>query len=493
MEKQRVDRIIMFFVLTLLTAAFVTICSKCSPIYPLNNWDDANCFFTVGKSVANGSVLYRDIFEQKGPLLYFVYVVAYWISANTFLGVYFIELACGFIFLLFALKLMRLFIGNKALLLIPLLALLVYGIRAFQMGGSSEELCLPWIMYSIYTGIAAVKNQTIIRKRSWFFIGLAIGFIFWVKFSMIGYFIGMAVFFAVYYIRLHRPKEVFNAVMFSVIGFISVSLPVVIYFIFTNSFSDLIDVYFYTNLFVYTKADNANPILSRITSLFMGALSMLKNNTMCLPLMICSLLYFFKKNKQIAWMLLIEFICSFILIYIGGRRFAYYSLILCAYIPFGLIVVYKILKKKVFLRIPAKLPTKYLLIIICVICGSISFFVSPNTYMLKYKKMDLAQYKFADIINESQNPTILNYGFMDGGFYTASGVQPNCRFFCSLNVDNDLILKAQNEYINQKMIKYIITIQKDLSFNGYTFVSEAVTENRYGDFVHYYLYKQDTE
>ena len=462
MRKQRVGGIVLVFVLFLVTTTFVTICSKCSPIYPLNNWDDANCFFTVGKSIANGSVLYRDIFEQKGPLLYFVYVIAYWISANTFLGAYFIEIAFGFIFLFFAWKTMRLYIGDKALCIIPILALLVYGIRAFQMGGSSEELCLPWVMYSAYTGISAIKNQTIIRKRSWFFIGLAMGFIFWVKFSLIGFFIGMAVFFAIYYIKLHRAKEIIIA-------------------------------YFYTNLFAYTKADHSNPILSKMISLFMGALSMMKNNTLCLPLMICTLVYFFKTSKQIAWMLLIEFFCSFVLIYIGGRRFAYYSLILCAFIPFGLIVVYKILEKQTFLRIPAKLPTVFLVIVICVICGSISFFVSPNTYMIKYKRTDLAQYRFADIISKSQNPTLLNYGFMDGGFYTASGVKPNCRFFCSLNVDNDIIQKEQNKYIKQKKIQYIVTIQKDLSFDGYTFISEAVTENRYGDFVHYYLYEQNAE
>ena len=111
----------------------------------------------------------------------------------------------------------------------------------------------------------------------------------------------------------------------------------------------------------------------------------------------------------------------------------------------------------------------------------------------KYKRTDLAQYRFADIISKSQNPTLLNYGFMDGGFYTASGVKPNCRFFCSLNVNNDIIQKEQKKYIKQKKIQYIVTIQKDLSFDGYTFISEAVTENRYGDFVHYYLYEQNAE
>ena len=47
-----------------LLAAFVvlTICTKSSFLYPFNDWVDANCFFTVGKSMAEGKVLYRDIY-----------------------------------------------------------------------------------------------------------------------------------------------------------------------------------------------------------------------------------------------------------------------------------------------------------------------------------------------------------------------------------------------------------------------------------------------
>ena len=43
----------------------ITICSKSSPLYPMNDWVDANCFFTVGRSMLSGKVLYRDIFEQS--------------------------------------------------------------------------------------------------------------------------------------------------------------------------------------------------------------------------------------------------------------------------------------------------------------------------------------------------------------------------------------------------------------------------------------------
>ena len=51
-------------VVILITAvAAITICSKSSPIYPLNDWVDSNCFMTVGKSMLRGVVPYRDLYE----------------------------------------------------------------------------------------------------------------------------------------------------------------------------------------------------------------------------------------------------------------------------------------------------------------------------------------------------------------------------------------------------------------------------------------------
>ena len=64
-----------------LLAAFVaiTLMSECSFLYPINDWNDAQCFFTVGRTISSGKVLYRDIYEQKGPLLYFLHACVDWL------------------------------------------------------------------------------------------------------------------------------------------------------------------------------------------------------------------------------------------------------------------------------------------------------------------------------------------------------------------------------------------------------------------------------
>ena len=55
----------LFLLALFVAAAFLAICSKSSPLYPFNDWGDINCFFTVGKSMMQGLVPYRDLYEQK--------------------------------------------------------------------------------------------------------------------------------------------------------------------------------------------------------------------------------------------------------------------------------------------------------------------------------------------------------------------------------------------------------------------------------------------
>ena len=70
----------------------MTICSRSSFLYVFNLCDDANSYFTMGKSMFRGFVPYRDLFDQKGILLYFIYGLSSLMSATTFRGVFVMEI-----------------------------------------------------------------------------------------------------------------------------------------------------------------------------------------------------------------------------------------------------------------------------------------------------------------------------------------------------------------------------------------------------------------
>ncbi|MDV2687261.1 hypothetical protein RYX56_23220, partial [Alkalihalophilus lindianensis] len=85
-------------------------------------------------------VPYRDLFEQKGPLLYSLHAFAYTVSHTTFLGVYILESIAMFTNIFFAYKISRLYLNWMPSVLIALFfPLFILNQNAFRFGDSAEE------------------------------------------------------------------------------------------------------------------------------------------------------------------------------------------------------------------------------------------------------------------------------------------------------------------------------------------------------------------
>ena len=67
------------------------------------------------------------------------------------------------------------------------------------------------------------------------------------------------------------------------------------------------------------------------------------------------------------------------------------------------------------------------------------------------------QYRFAAIVNQTPNATLLNYGFMDAGFYTACGIAPTVKYFHRTNVHLPEMLEEQNRYVAEGVTDYVVT------------------------------------
>lgn len=79
--------------------------------------------------------------------------------------------------------------------------------------------------------------------------------------------------------------------------------------------------------------------------------------------------------------------------------------------------------------------------------------------MLEIDKKELVQFKYASIINQKEDASLLNYGTLDLGFYTITGIIPQIRFFQNQNINYaefPLVLDEQNRYIKEGLIDYVI-------------------------------------
>ena len=448
-------------VIAVLTMLLTTLSS---PLYPLNDWVDSNTFFTMGKAMFNGKVLYRDVFDHKGPILHFLHGVAWLISHKSFFGVWLLEIVACYFTLLFSYRILELYTDKKAILMMPAFAVILYTTSAMAKGDSAEEFCLPLLMYAVYLIVRSLKEKKDISPKSLLLLGVTSGIILWIKYTMLGFYLGWVIVPMFLALKEKNWKYILNMILYIGAGVLLTTIPVLTYFLVNGALYDLWDVYFYTNIFHYdpNSTGEYSVAVYAVSALYYVVLP----NICVILLLALGGFWAVAKRRfvlaaQVALMLVGGFavVCSKIIFY------PYYALIFCGFAIFGFIPLYSLISGAV-----AKLDRKLyagILIVVCLLILPFTYFMGDNTDMLQYQKEDLPQFQFAEIINQKDDATVLNCGFMDGGFYTASGVVPNVKYFCLMNTKVDEAFEAQKEAVHSGAVDFVITKNRKLTTELY--------------------------
>lgn len=446
-----------------LSLLFLSIGTKSSPLYPFNDWVDVNASFTMGKAMMNGKVLYRDIFDQRGPFFYFLFGLTYLISSTDFLGVFLLEVISFSAFLFFCFKLLSLFLDiNYSLIALPLISASIINLKSFSHGGSPEQLCLPLVTISLYYLFAYFKRfYSKPIPKCWILInGIIAGSILWIKFSLLGFWFGWIIAILIGMLINKQIREALYTSLLFISGMIVVTIPWVIYFGLNRSLGECLNSYFVINIFTYTETGTLLEQIKLVIKMFLMHLLM---NPFIVGHLFLGLLIFFIKKRSFSHSLskLGLFLCFIFLImsvYGGGRGYIYYFLIFAPFIIFGFIVLLAMVNDE-FGTIHSKKTLNLILTSIVITLFIYALVFGQNTDMLMKNKGELVQYKYSKIINKKNNATLLNYGSLDGGFYTTTGIVPNVRFFQSQNINEakfPLVMEEQNRYIQDKVVDFIV-------------------------------------
>lgn len=486
---------------------FLLICTKSSPLYPINDWVDPNCFFTVGRGMINGKVIYRDLFEQKGPLLYFIHGLAALISDKSFFGVFILQVISFSFFLYFSHKIITIYLKkNYSYIILPIITYIILVSDAFVAGDSAEEFILPLITISLYGILKYFKNiyPKPINSRVLVLNGFIAGCVLWIKYTMLGFwFAWMMVIFIAYIVNKHYTKAFISCLQF-VLGMIIATIPWIIYFGINNAIGDWIYAYFTVNIFMYPLKLT---FIARCKFIYLSLREGILANKLITGFCGIGLIVFlFSKNCIETIMGKIALlVCGVFLVlgvYGGGNAHRYYFLIFAAFCILAPICVGIFIEKyfrfKVFKKYAVLFAVPLLLGLV-----TLSYFRSANTNMLGRKKVETVQYKFASIINQTSNASMLNYGSLDGGFYLAANSVPKSKFFCKLNLLYESfpqMMDKQNQLIKDRKVDYVVCgVEKSQNitniaipylFENYNKVSEEVVELYNGSIsVRYLLYK----
>lgn len=458
-----------------IAAFFLLLTSTSSPLYPMNVWVDSNSFMTMGKGMISGLVPYQDLFEQKGPLLYLIHGLGWLIDNTGFLGVYIFEVISLTITLILASKLVQLFVSPiYSYLIIPVFTFLILVSRNFDSGDSAEEFCFALIMGAFYLMAKHFKHPEPQPMHSWtaLLLGVLAGCAFMIKFTMLGLWIGLAIVLAIDCIRRRKFAELLRIAGFFICGIVLAWIPWQIYFGLNNAIDDFFYVYIYVNLNSYL-VDLSSFERIRLTggTLLWG----FNNNLIASLLTLFGLIAFSFRTSPFRkgifrFGLPICFVALIITTYYGGHDFGYYLLALFPFLIFGLIAVAAAVIRRSTLKFSQKQIAALL------ICGMLILTVatvsySPNIPLTSQNREDLPQYRFAAIVNQVPGATLLNYGFLDGGFYTAANITPAFKYFMLNNISYDRYPEMRDEqdrYIRERLATFVVLrMNKDKGADSY--------------------------
>lgn len=437
----------------LVAILFITLFSKSSPLYPFQDWVDVHCYYSVGRAMNHGTVLYRDIVEQKGPMVYFLYALADRLFPRTFFGAYLMEVVSMGLLLYVTAQCIRLYTRRVSAVYIgiPLLACVITTSKSFTHGGSVEETLLFCLAYVLYTAIRICREGQV-RPAAYFLNGICLGLVFWSKYTMVGLYIGVLLCLSLYLLKNHRPRELGKIVLVTGGGFLAISLPVLLYFGMHGALRDLGEVYFYDNLFAYS---NRAPLADKLVQLIRSVFVQTTDNYLYTIPMLTGLGWILLKRNFESLLLPVSLLFLVLFQYIGGTASIYYNLPLSVFAIFGVCAAADWLG-----RIPwrsVRLVPATLVALLALLTPLWGFLLSNNTPMMQVEREELAQYRFAAIMAQTENPTLFNYGFLDGGFYFAADIPPSTKYFCRLNMQTAESRAEMERYITEGVTDYVVT------------------------------------
>lgn len=226
-------------VYSIIAALFLMIFSySSSPLYDTYG-GDSSIFMLIGKGILNGKVPYLDLFDHKGPLLFFIEALGQSIIPDR-LGIFILQIANLTLCLIFLSKISNLFISSKKSI-IPILSFILILMITMRNGNISEEYSLIFIIISLYLALKYYLSESIEHNYRYSFIyGICFMSLFLIKMNAIIP-IAMIVFIILVDLILKKQyKNIFMNALAFIGGLAVVLIPISIYFIYHDALYEMI-------------------------------------------------------------------------------------------------------------------------------------------------------------------------------------------------------------------------------------------------------------
>ncbi len=311
-----------------LSALFLLVFSCSTNPFSTVDGFDSTVFKYMGQALAEGKVIYRDLFDNKGPILYFINAIPFFLGGDYFtrFPLFLLQLIGLSASMWFMYRTARLFAGGFWSLISLLVSLLLYIV--FFEGGN---LCEEWMLYGFapalyvamkwYLDLQNDKKVSLCTRRmlsDGFFYGFIFAYALFIRPNDAMGFIG-GLLLSVSILTMTSKGKLGNLLHLYLgvfIGFSIITIPIVAWFAYHHALVDLWNGMFGVNI-GYVGGN----------SLFF-TLPIAK-----LPLLLCIILMMILSHCYGGWRLFVMITCPLCCLFVlfGHRMFLHYYI---SFIPF---------------------------------------------------------------------------------------------------------------------------------------------------------------
>lgn len=256
-----------YLIAGVITCIAMLICSAYdSPLFPLYNSSDSAIFMLIGKGITEGKLPYVDLFDHKGPVLFWIEAFGWWIVGRT--GIWIVETIGAIVSVFLLIRICEQLRSNWSL---PILGTAVVYLSYFGRGNLCENYSLPFILFCVFLTVRYFQSNII--KHPWkyaFAYGVCFAILAFIRVNNATVICGFVLCIIIRLAVAREYKNLIENVAAGLAGILIVTVPICLYFYMKGALQDMLFCTFTYN-FMYasaqTELDGAGLIQKLITYL----------------------------------------------------------------------------------------------------------------------------------------------------------------------------------------------------------------------------------
>lgn len=468
-----------FGVLALFTTFILFFVSQDSYIYDLHSRVDSAWFFMCGKAWMNGLVPYVDFTDSKGPLLWLIYGIGYLIQHTNYLGIFWISCIWYTITYFISYKIAKLFLNNTILALsCSILMTLAFFNPWFHNEVRAEDFGLLFMNLSLYR-ISLLMYEENVSERSellsFAMLGGCFGALLLMKFNIAAMQAGFIICALVYLIK--EKKSFWKPILWGIIGFCSIAVPFMGYFLIEGNFTPFIQEYFIKTIqtvdnaglnwapqnLLLSQFNTNNPFLTYL--LEWGDVIYTPEIGFVLVTIIIGGLLFRKKRTRYGWMPLIVSLWVFAL---TVRHHTYYYFNICSFL--FIFVLIGLMDRIGERRVKIVMIASVLASLVIIPAHLVAYSFKVLIFNDNLNQRDF--YRVSYVMSQVEKPKIVNAYEYEEGFGILSESLPAGKYWVKQNGMTPEMMKEHEDLILSGKADFIIIDKR--SFD----ISNRIRENQ---------------